>query len=96
MEKYIKFFLLLFAKLMFDHGTGIVTFGGLLLTFYNANSVVRQQVARQARKNNLALLAVLVNLAACIGFICYVFSDEKIYNWCDDVSTIFALELDFS
>ena len=43
MEKYIKFFLLLFAKLMFDHGTGIVTFGGLLLTFYNANSVVRQQ-----------------------------------------------------
>lgn len=80
MEKYIKFFLLLFAKLMFDHGTGIVTFGGLLLTFYNANSVVRQQVARQARRNSLALFAVLVNLVACIGFICYVFADEKIYN----------------
>ncbi len=80
MEKYIKFFLLLFAKLMFDHGTGIITFGGLLLTFYNANSVVKQQVARQGRRNSLALLAILMNLVACIGFICYMFSDDKIYN----------------
>ena len=38
-------------------------------------------MARQARRNSLALFAVLVNLVACIGFICYVFADEKIYNW---------------
>ena len=81
LEKYIKFLLVLLTKLAFDHCTGIITFVCLLLTFYNANSVVKQQVARQGRKNGLALLAVLVNLVACIVFICYVFMEERIYNW---------------
>ena len=66
------------AKLMFDHGTGIVTLGGLLLSFYNANLVVRQQVARQARMNSLDLFTVLLNLVVCVRVL--LFADEKIYN----------------
>jgi hypothetical protein len=58
-----------------------VVFVCLLTTFLHANSVVRQQVTRQDRRNVLALLAVLVNLVACISFIYFVFQDEKIYYW---------------
>lgn len=63
------------------YSPGIVTFICLLTTFAHANSVVKQQVAQQDRKNKLALLAVLVNLVACIGFIYYMFQEEKLYNW---------------
>ncbi|XP_059090529.1 RING finger and transmembrane domain-containing protein 2-like [Tigriopus californicus] len=80
LEKYIPFIAILLVKLFFDHSAGIVTFICLLTTFTHANSVVKQQVAQQGRKNKLALLAVLVNLVACIGFIYYMFQDEKLYN----------------
>lgn len=53
----------------------------LMVTFFHANSVVTQQVTRQARRNNCALFAVVLNLLAFIVFIYYMFQDEKLYHW---------------
>lgn len=81
LEKYIPFIVLLVVKLFFDHGTGIIVCICLVTTFLHANSVLRQQVQRQARRNIWALVAILVNLVACIAFIYFVFQDDKIYTW---------------
>ena len=50
-EKYIPFVLIILVKSLFDHGTGIIVCCGLVLTFLHANSVLKQQVSRQARRN---------------------------------------------
>ena len=52
----------------------------LVITAIHSDSVIKQQVARQERKNYLALLAVFFNLVACIVFIYYVFQEDKIMN----------------
>lgn len=77
-EKYIPFLLIILVKSIFEHGTGIIVCCGLVLTFLHANSVLKQQVARQARRNLGALLAISVNLVACILFIYFVFLDETL------------------
>jgi len=51
---------------------------GLVLTFLHANSVLKQQVARQARRNLGALIAISINLIACILFIYFVFLDNNL------------------
>merc|ERR1739846_238021 len=56
-EKYIPFVLIILVKSLFDHGTGIIVCCGLVLTFLHANSVPKQQVSRQARRNFGALCA---------------------------------------
>lgn len=56
---------------------GIVICLGLILTFVHANSVVKQQVARQGRRNLGALAAVSLNLVACISLIVLVFRDDR-------------------
>jgi len=61
-EKYIPFLLIILVKSVFEHGKGIIVCVGLVLTFLHANSVLRQQVARQARRNLGALLAISVNM----------------------------------
>jgi hypothetical protein len=80
MEAYVPFVIMLTVKLLFDHVIGIFVFGCLVTTSFHANSVVKQQVSRQDRRNVWALLAVMVNLIACIVFIYFVFQDEKLYN----------------
>lgn len=65
-------------KSVFEHGKGIIVCVGLVLTFLHANSVLRQQVARQARRNLGALLAISVNMVACCAFIYYVFLDDQL------------------
>jgi len=77
-EKYIPFLLIILVKSVFEHGTGIIVCCGLVLTFLHANSVLKQQVARQARRNLGALIAISVNLIACILFIYFVFLDENL------------------
>lgn len=79
-EKYIPFILIIAAKCFFDHATGIFVFFALLVTFHHANSVVKSEVSRRARQNNWALLAVLVNLVACMIFIHFVFADSKLFT----------------
>jgi len=74
-EKYIPFLIIILVKSVFEHGTGIIVCCGLVLTFLHANSVLKQQVARQARTNCGALLAISINLIACILFIYFVFLD---------------------
>merc|ERR550519_44411 len=78
-ERYIPFVLIVCIKSVFEHGTGIIVCLGLILTFLHANSVVKQQVSRQGRRNLGALLAISINLIACILFIYYVFQDDKLY-----------------
>jgi len=77
-EKYIPFLLIILVKSVFEHGKGIIVCVGLVLTFLHANSVLRQQVARQARRNLGALLAISVNMVACCAFIYYVFLDDQL------------------
>lgn len=77
-EKYIPFLLIVMVKSVFEHGTGIIVCLGLVLTFLHANSVLKQQVARQARTNCGALLAISINLIACILFIYFVFLDNNL------------------
>jgi len=77
-EKYIPFLLIILVKSVFEHGTGIIVCCGLVLTFLHANSVLKQQVARQGRRNLGALIAISVNLIACILFIYFVFLDENL------------------
>jgi len=77
-EKYIPFLLIILVKSVFEHGTGIIVCCGLVLTFLHANSVLKQQVARQSRRNLGALIAISVNLIACILFIYFVFLDENL------------------
>merc|ERR1719391_1035790 len=77
-EKYIPFLLIILVKSVFEHGKGIIVCVGLVLTFLHANSVLRQQVARQARRNLGALLAISVNMVACCAFIYFVFLDDQL------------------
>jgi len=77
-EKYIPFLLIILVKSVFEHGTGIIVCCGLVLTFLHANSVLKQQVARQSRRNLGALIAISVNLVACILFIYFVFLDDNL------------------
>ena len=92
-ERYIPFVLIILVKSLFDHGTGILVCCGLVLTFLHANSVLKQQVgevcreemvtllwqvARQARRNLGALLAISINLVACVLFIYFVFLDNNL------------------
>jgi len=77
-EKYIPFLLIILVKSIFEHGKGIIVCVGLVLTFLHANSVLRQQVARQGRRNLGALLAISVNMIACCLFIYFVFLDDHL------------------
>jgi len=77
-EKYIPFILIILVKSVFEHGKGILVCVGLVLTFLHANSVLRQQVARQSRRNLGALLAISVNMIACCLFIYFVFLDDQL------------------
>jgi len=79
-EKYVPFLLIVAAKCFFDHATGILVFVALFITFYHANSVVKSEVSRKSRGNNCALVAVLVNLIACMLFIFFVFSDPRLFT----------------
>ena len=78
-EKYIPFLLIAAAKGFFDHATGIFVFIALIVTFFHANSVITREISRHARRNIWPLIAVLVNLLACIIFIHFVFEDAKLY-----------------
>jgi len=78
-EKYLPFLLILLAKLIFDHKTGILVLAGLVITFMHANSVIRREVGKQSKRNLASLAAISINLLTCIVFIYYVFESEKLH-----------------
>jgi len=78
-EKFMPFFLILLAKLIFDHKIGILVIFGLIITFTHANSVIKREVGKQAKRNLSSLLAVIINLLTCIFFIYYLFEADKLH-----------------
>jgi uncharacterized protein HemY len=61
--------------------SGIFVFLGMMITFYHGNSVVCREVSRQNRRSLWPLIAVLINLTACIVFIYFVFREDELYLW---------------
>jgi hypothetical protein len=53
----------------------------MMITFYHGNSVVCREVSRQNRRSLWPLIAVLINLTACIVFIYFVFREDELYLW---------------
>lgn len=68
-----------FAQNLVDHGSGIVAFCALLVTFSHANSLLKKEVGKQRKRNLLFLLMIVVNLVGCAAFVYYVFSEEELY-----------------
>jgi len=78
-ERYSPFLLILLIKGLFDHGSGIVCFLALLLTFSHANSLFKKEVSKQGKRKLSYLLMITANLLVCMGLIFYVYQDEKLY-----------------
>lgn len=78
-EKYLPFLLVLLAKLIFDHKTGILVLVGLIVTFLHSNAVIKREVGKQNKRNLGSLVAVAINLLTCVFFIYYVFESDKLY-----------------
>ncbi|CAL8129584.1 unnamed protein product [Orchesella dallaii] len=73
------FIVINFLKGVFDHGTSILAFLALVVTFSHANSMVKKEVSKQRKRNLLYLSMIVINLAACVGFIYYIFNEMELY-----------------
>ncbi|OXA52568.1 RING finger and transmembrane domain-containing protein 2 isoform X2 [Folsomia candida] len=73
------FLILMLLKSLVDHGSGIVCFFALIVTFSHANSLLKKEISKQRKRNLLFLIMIVVNLIGCAAFIYYVFSDEELY-----------------
>lgn len=79
LQKYLPFLLILIAKGLYDHCEGIFNLIILFATFMHANSVVKREATKQARRSLSKLFVALLYILACFAFIGYVFEDEKLY-----------------
>lgn len=79
LQKYLPFLLILIAKGLYDHCEGIFNLIILFVTFMHANSVVKREATKQARRSLSKLFVALLYILACFAFIAYVFEDEKLY-----------------
>lgn len=75
-DKYVTFVLILLLKLAFDHRVGVLVIIGLFITFCHANSVIKREVGKQAKRQLSSLLLVVTNLCTCICFV-YLLLAEK-------------------
>lgn len=73
------FIVINFLKGVFDHGTSILAFLALVVTFSHANSMVKKEVSKQRKRNLLYLTMIVVNLMACVAFIYYIFNEMELY-----------------
>ncbi|ODN03144.1 RING finger and transmembrane domain-containing protein 2 [Orchesella cincta] len=73
------FIVINFLKGVFDHGTSILAFLALVVTFSHANSMVKKEVSKQRKRNLLYLSMIVINLAACVAFIYYIFNEMELY-----------------
>uniref|UniRef100_A0A182KAT9 RING-type domain-containing protein n=1 Tax=Anopheles christyi TaxID=43041 RepID=A0A182KAT9_9DIPT len=60
LARYMPLLLILVAKLCYDHLDGIMHFMLLLMTFYHANWVVRQEISKQKQRRVIVLLRELI------------------------------------
>uniref|UniRef100_A0A182VGI9 Uncharacterized protein n=1 Tax=Anopheles merus TaxID=30066 RepID=A0A182VGI9_ANOME len=60
LARYMPLLLILLAKLCYDHLDGIMHFLLLLMTFYHANWVVRQEISKQKQRRVMVLLRELI------------------------------------
>lgn len=75
-DKYVTFVLILLLKLAFDHRVGVLVILGLFITFCHANSVIKREVGKQAKRQLSSLLIVVTNLCTCIGFVYFVLAEK--------------------
>lgn len=73
------FIVINFLKGVFDHGTSILAFLALVVTFSHANSMVKKEVSKQRKRNLLYLTMIVINLMACVAFIYYIFNEMELY-----------------
>uniref|UniRef100_A0A182Q3L3 RING-type domain-containing protein n=1 Tax=Anopheles farauti TaxID=69004 RepID=A0A182Q3L3_9DIPT len=66
LARYMPLLLILFAKLCYDHLDGIMHFLLLLMTFYHANWVVRQEISKQKQRRVIVLLRELVIIVVAL------------------------------
>lgn len=77
--KYVPFVLILLAKGLYDHHEGIFNIIVLLAVFAHADSAVRKEATKRARRSSSKLCLALVYIACCLIFIFYLFEDEQLY-----------------
>lgn len=77
--KYVPFIFILFAKGLYDHHEGIFNIIVLFATFIHSNSVVKKEASKRGRRSFSKLGLALLYIVACIGFIQYLFQEEKLY-----------------
>ncbi|XP_053671730.1 RING finger and transmembrane domain-containing protein 2 [Anopheles nili] len=71
--RYIPLLLILVAKLFYDHIDGIARFMLLLLAFYHANWVVRQEISKQKQQRVIVLLRELIIIIFTLLIFVYEF-----------------------
>lgn len=76
MDKYVTFVLILLLKLAFDHRVGVLAIVGLFITFCHANSVIKREVSKQAKRQFSSLLIVVTNLCTCVCFVYFLLADK--------------------
>lgn len=70
---YTPFVLILLAKGLYDHRTGVLNFIVLLVTFNHANNVLKREIAKQQNRSWMSLLLITCYIIACIMFINFKF-----------------------
>ncbi|CAB3370475.1 Hypothetical predicted protein [Cloeon dipterum] len=80
MQRYLPFVLILLAKLLIDHGIGILVGLALLLTFSHANSRLKREIGLQARSSMSGLVFLIIHILFCILLFYLVFADESLYS----------------
>uniref|UniRef100_A0AAG5CNY8 RING-type domain-containing protein n=1 Tax=Anopheles atroparvus TaxID=41427 RepID=A0AAG5CNY8_ANOAO len=64
--RYTPLLLILVAKLCYDHLDGIMHFLLLLMTFYHANWVVRQEISKQKQRRIIVLMRELIIISVAL------------------------------
>ncbi|KAK7080955.1 RING finger and transmembrane domain-containing protein 2, partial [Halocaridina rubra] len=76
---YCLFLLIILAKAVFDHFTGLMVILTLIIGFLWSNNILKKAVARQGRRPIKPLLALLVNLPAGVFLLFYSYRNDKLF-----------------
>ncbi|XP_058062195.1 RING finger and transmembrane domain-containing protein 2 [Anopheles bellator] len=79
LARYTPLLLILVAKLCYDHLDGIIYFLMLLITFYHANWVVRQEISKQKQRRIIVLLREMLVIVVTLMIFGLVFEFENIW-----------------
>ncbi|ETN66140.1 hypothetical protein AND_002077 [Anopheles darlingi] len=79
LARYTPLLLILVAKLCYDHLDGIIYFFMLLITFYHANWVVRQEISKQKQRRLIVLLRELALIVLGLMVFGFVFEFSNIW-----------------